>query len=107
LEDKRPLSFYQAKKMDATRIVGREFDINIERKETDGTTQNMMAQPGNKDMKIGMRLQEMIKEEHCMRTRETGDFSSTYLFKMEAMLESDGAASTWKTIVSKRFCHFS
>jgi hypothetical protein len=58
-------------------------------------------------MKIGKRLQEMTKEEHCMRTGETGDFSSTDLFKMEVMLQGVEAAGKWKAIASRRFCHFS
>jgi hypothetical protein len=33
-----------------------------------------------------------------MRTGETGDLSSTDRFKLEAMLEDDGAASTGRSL---------
>jgi hypothetical protein len=49
-------------------------------------------------MKTGKRLQEMTKEEHCMRTEETGDLSSTDHFKLEAVLEGDRAASTGRPL---------
>ena len=50
------------------------------------------------DMKTGKRLQKMTKEEHHTRTGETGDLSSTDCFKLEAMLEGDGAASTGRPL---------
>jgi len=43
------------------------------------------------DMKTGKRLQEMTKEEHCMRTDETDHF------KLEAVL-GDRAASTGRPL---------
>jgi hypothetical protein len=51
-----------------------------------------------KDMKTGKRLQVVTKEEHCMRIGETGDISSTDCFKLEAMLEGDGAVSTGRSL---------
>jgi hypothetical protein len=33
-------------------------------------------------------------------------FSFADLFKIEAVLESDGAASTWKAIAPRIVCHF-
>jgi hypothetical protein len=40
----------------------------------------------------------MTKEECPMRTGETGDLSSTDCFKLEAMLESEGAANTGRPL---------
>jgi hypothetical protein len=52
-------------------------------------------------MKTGKRLHEMTKEEHRLRTGETGDLSSTDRFKLESMLEGDGAASTGRPLHQK------
>lgn len=50
------------------------------------------------DMKTRKRLQQMTKEERHMRTGKTGDLSSTDRFKLEAVLEGDGAASTGRPL---------
>jgi hypothetical protein len=71
LEGKRPHWLCQAKRMDAIRIMRREFDVNCEREDPG---QDVIARL-LEDMKTGKRLQEMTKEEHCMRTGETGDFT--------------------------------
>jgi hypothetical protein len=42
LEGKRPHWLCQAKRMDAIRIMRREFDVNCERKETNGKIQGKM-----------------------------------------------------------------
>lgn len=43
LEGRRPHWHCQAKRMDAIRTMRREFDINGERKETNGNIQNKMV----------------------------------------------------------------